>query len=134
MKKLFITIVLAFFMFSCASYKLTKTVWSTVSGAEKDGERGTVITSLYFKTQEDVDIYNAVVVDTNIVVFPFKFAEGKYTVSGNPKKEADLKIVGKNINNDSIEYKGAYYKKDVMLLISNDSIPYIYRIQKSKIK
>lgn len=131
MKKTFIISMLALIMCSCASYKLEKTVWSTVSGAEKDGERGTVITSLIFKSSEDVDIFNAVVVDNTFVVTPFKYAEGKYVVSGNPRKEAFVEINGSNIQNEKIKYKGIYHKMDAMILISQDSIPYLYGIQKN---
>ena len=131
MRKFFIISMLAIIMCSCASYKLEKTVWSTVSGAEKDGERGTVITSLLFRSPEDVDIYSAVVVDKEVVVTPFKFAEGKYVVSGNPRKEAEIEITGNNIQNQSINYKGVFHKTDAMFLISQDSIPYIFGIQKN---
>ncbi|MBR1512835.1 MAG: hypothetical protein IJ622_00925 [Bacteroidales bacterium] len=131
MKKIFIISSLALLLCSCASYKLEKTVWSTVSAAEKDGERGTVITSLLFRSPEDVDIYNAVVVDKEVVVSPFKFAEGKYVVSGNPRKEAKIEIKGSNIQSQSIYYRGAYHKSDAMFLISQDSIPYIFGIQKN---
>jgi len=131
MKKYFVIIMLAIIMCSCASYKLENTVWSTVSAAEKDGERGTVVTSLLFRSSEDVDVYTAVVVDKDVVVTPFKYAEGKYVVSGNPKKEAEIEITGNNIQNQKIHYKGAYRKTDAMFLISQDSIPYIFGIQKN---
>lgn len=131
MKKIFIITMLALVLCSCASYKLEKTVWSTVSGAEKDGKRGTVVTNLIFKSSEDVDVYNAVVVDNSFVVTPFKYAEGKYVVSGNPKKEASIEINARNIQNEKINYKGVYHKKDAMILISQDSIPYLYGFQKN---
>lgn len=131
MKRIFIITMLALVLCSCASYKLEKTVWSTVSAAEKDGEKGVVVTSLLFRSPEDVDIYSAVVVDKDVVVTPFKFAEGKYVVSGNPRKEAEIEIIGSNIQNQSINYKGVYRKADAMFLISQDSIPYIFGIQKN---
>jgi protein-disulfide isomerase len=131
MKKTLLLLSMALIMCSCASYKLEKTVWSTASAVEKDGEKGVVITSLLFRSPEDVDIYSAVVVDKDVVVTPFKFAEGKYVVSGNPKKEAEIKITGSNIQNQNINYKGVYRKADAMFLISQDSIPYIFGIQKN---
>jgi len=130
MKKSLLLLSMALIMCSCASYKLEKTVWSTISAAEKDGEKGVVITSLLFRSPEDVDIYSAVVVDKDVVVKPFKFAEGKYVVSGNPRKEAQIEITGSNIQNESINYKGSYHKSDAMFLISQDSIPHIFGIQK----
>lgn len=131
MKRILFISMLMLILCSCASHKLENTVWSTVSAAEKDGERGTVITSLLFRSPEDVDIYNAVVVDKEVVVTPFKFAEGKYVTSGNPKKEATIEIIGNDIQKERIIYKGVYHKKDAMFLISQDSIPYIFGLQKN---
>lgn len=131
MKKTLLLLSTALIMCSCASYKLENTVWSNVSAAEKDGEKGTVVTSLIFRSPDDVDIYSAVVVDKDVVVTPFKYAEDKYVVSGNPRKEAEVEITGSNIQNQRIYYKGAYRKTDAMFLISQDSIPYIFGIQKN---
>lgn len=131
MKKIYIITMLALVLCSCASYKLEKTAWSTLSGAEKDGQRGTLVTNLIFKSSEDVDIFNAVVVDNSYVVTPFKYAEGKYVVSGNPKKEASIEINANSIQNERVIYKGVYHKKDAMILISQDSIPYLYGFQKN---
>lgn len=131
MKKTFIILMLSLIMCGCASYKLEDTVWSTVSGAQNKGERGSVITSLIFKSSEDVDIYSSVVVDTSLVVTPFKYAQGKYVVSGNPRKEASIEINGSNIQNEKVSYKGVYHKNDAMLLISQDSIPYLYGMHKN---
>lgn len=135
MKKTILFSLIALLFCSCASYKLEKTVWSTVSAVEKDGVQGSLISSLYFRSSEDVDIYNSVVVGKEVIVTPFKFAEGKYTVSGNPKKEASIEISGKNIQKEQFMLKGMYHKADAMLLISQDSIPYLYGIQRNvKIK
>lgn len=134
MKKIFIFSMLALILSSCASYKLEKTVWSAVSTAEKNGEKGSVITSLLFKSSEDVDIYSSVVVDTNIIVKPYKYAEGKFVVSGNPKKEATIEINGTNIQNKAIKYKGIYRKNDAMILVSQDDVPYVFGIQKMTIQ
>lgn len=122
-------------MCSCANYKLEKTVWSSVSPAEKDGQRGSVITSLFFTSSDDVDIFKAVIVGDSLAVTPYKYAEGKYEVSGNPKKEAAIKITAKTIQKEDIEYVGGYHKSDAMLLFTQDTIPYLYGIQKNyKIK
>lgn len=131
MRKLLVFFVLGAIMCSCASYKLEKTVWSTVHGAENNGERGSVITSLYFLTDNKVDVYKSVVVDTSIVVSPFKYAECKYVVKGNPKKEAEIRIDGKSLDKEKFGYNGVYRKRDGMYLISKDSIPSIYTWQKS---
>lgn len=135
MKKVLISLLLAFIMCSCASYKLEKTVWSAASVTNDEGKKSTIITNLYFRSTEDVDIYSAVVVDTSIVVTPYKYAECKYRVSGNPRKEAKVDITGSDLQKQSVSYKGVYHKTDAMILISQDSIPYLFGIQnKVKIK
>jgi hypothetical protein len=122
---------LLFFMFglillsSCATYKLDKAIWFNLSPAEKEGVKGTVVTSLYFTSDKTVDIYSSVKVDTALVVKPFKWAKGAYSVSGNPKKEANLSITAINLRNDTVKYSGIYQKDETMFLVS-DSIVNVF--------
>lgn len=125
MKRLLFYSLLALVLSSCAGYKLEKTVWTTLSGFEKDGERATLITSLLFRSSEKVDIYNAVVVDTNIVVTPFKYAECKYKLLGTTKKKTKIEIEGKDIKQQSVQFTGKCDKNE-MLLLSQDSLLYLY--------
>ena len=103
-------IILGFIISSCATYKLDKTVWYNLSPAEKDGVKGNVVTSLYFLSDKTVDIYNSVIVDTNVVVTPYKVAAGSYNVSGNPKKEAQISITAKTLQKETIKYKNRPHK------------------------
>jgi len=107
---------------SCSTYKLDKTVWYNTSPVEKDGEKGIVVTSLYFVSPDTVDIYSSVLVDTNLVVTPFKIAKGTYSTTGNPKKEGKVSIIAIDLNNENVVYHGQYHKNKAMLLVSQDSI------------
>jgi hypothetical protein len=124
-KNIYFTLVL-FLLSSCASYKLDKTIWYNQSPAEKDGVRGTVVTSLYFISDSNVDVYSSVVVDTNIVVTPFKIAKGTYSISGNPTKEAKISITTENLDKETIKYNGEFHKDKAMILVSQDSIAKLY--------
>jgi hypothetical protein len=127
MKKLQIIIVLGFILLSsCATYKLDKTVWYNLSPAEKDGVKGSVVTSLHFLSDKDVDIFSSVIVDTNVVVKPYKIAEGSYSVSGNPKKEAQIKITAETLQKENVKYNGTFHKVEAMILVSQDSITKVY--------
>ena len=112
---------------SCASkYNLNKTVWYNLSLVEKDGVKGNLTTSLYFLSADTVDIYSSVMTDTTLVVKPFKYASGIYSISGNPKKEAKISITAETIDKSIVKYNGAYHKAEAMILVSQDFISKVY--------
>ncbi len=113
---------------SCATtYKLDKTVWYNTSLVEKDGVNAMITTSLYFISPDTIDVYSSVMIDTNLVVTPFKIAKGTYSISGNPKKEGKITINTENLNTEVIEYNGVYHKDKAMILMTQDSIAKLYR-------
>lgn len=113
---------------SCATKQISldKTVWFNASPSENNGQEGTLVTSLYFTSSEQVDIYNSVIVDTTIIIEPFLYATGKYETEQGDKVNT-ISINAKSIDKNKryITYTG-YYKKDDLFLI-NDSIciPYL---------
>ncbi|GHT29019.1 hypothetical protein AGMMS49574_04600 [Bacteroidia bacterium] len=126
-KKLFVFSLACVLLSSCASYKLDKTIWYNLSPAEKDGEKGIVVTSLYFLSADAVDIYNSVLVDTVLVVQPYKYATGTYSTTGNPKKEVKISVSAATLQKENVNLKGIFYKKDdAMFLVSQDSISKTY--------
>ncbi len=127
MKKSIFIAIAACFMCSCATYKLDKTVWYTTSMVEKDGINAMITTSLYFMSSNTIDIYSSVMVDTNLVVKPFKIAEGTYTTSGNPRKEGKISITAQDLNAENLEYNGVFHKDEAMVLITPDSIAKLYK-------
>ncbi|MDR2065098.1 MAG: hypothetical protein LBP85_05250 [Prevotellaceae bacterium] len=112
---------------SCVSpnYLVNKTIWVNISPAEKDGVKGNVITSLYFVSNNTVDIYSSVMVDTSIAVKPFKWAKGTYSVSCNSKKANNLSIAAITLKKDTVKYNSIYQKDDTMILVS-DSIANVF--------
>ena len=95
MKILQRTILLGFVGLLCCAcssqkYNLSKTIWFNFSPAEKDGQKGSVVTSLYFTSENTVDIYSSVVVDTMVLVKPFMWAKGKYSTLGSSRQGTDL--------------------------------------------
>ncbi len=111
---------------SCSTYNLSKSVWSNMSLLEKDGKNVDLTTSLYFVSDNQIEIYSSVVSDTTFVVRPFKYAEGNYNVTGNPKKEAKIQINTTTIDKQTLNYVGAYRKDDGMVLLSQDSIVKVF--------
>lgn len=112
---------------SCATtYKLDKTVWYNTSLVERDGTKAIMTTSLYFFSSDTVDFYSSVRVDSTMVVTPFKYATGTYSTSGDPKKEAKIKIDARTIDDKNLKFEGAYHKSEAMYLVSPDSVTKIY--------
>ena len=113
-------------MTSCATYKLDKSVWYNLSLVEKEGRKAMMATSLYFFSSDTVDIYCSVRKDTMMIVEPFKYASGIYSISGDPRKEAKIKIEAETIDGKLLKYDGAYYKSEAMYLLSPDSVIKVY--------
>lgn len=128
LQKIILSGFIVFLFSSCASYKLDKSVWYNLSLVEKDGVKGDMTTSLYFLSADTVDIYTSVMVDTTLVVKPFKYASGTYSVSGNPKKEAKINITAVTLDKKTVKYSGAFHKAEAMILVSQDSISKVYGI------
>jgi hypothetical protein len=119
MKKHQILIVLGLILLcSCGShnYNLSKTVWYTLSPAENNGVKGNMVTSLYFMSDSIVDIYSSVLVDTTLLVKPFKHATGTYSIAGNK-----ISVTAVTLSKETVKYSGAY-QKDALILVSQDSI------------
>ena len=112
---------------SCSTVStLDKTVWYNTSLVEKDGTEAMMITSLHFLSADTVDIYNSVRNDSLMIVKPFKYASGTYSVQKNQKKETGIKIEANTIDGKSIVYEGAYHKSDAMYLTSPESVTKVF--------
>ena len=133
MKKTFFLMLPLLFLCNCATYKLSESIWYNLSFVEKDEQKADLTTSLHFVSDNQVEIFSSVVSDTAMIVSPFKYAEGKYSVSGNPKKQAEIKINAKTINNKDLNLIGAYRKNDAMILMTKDSVVKVYyKLEKVK--
>jgi asparagine N-glycosylation enzyme membrane subunit Stt3 len=128
MKKIYILILGLILLCSCATqnYNLSKTVWYNLSPAENNGVKGNVVTSLCFISGNAVDIYSSVLVDTTLVVKPFKYATGAYSITGNPKEQAKISIEAVTLQKETVKYNGVFHKAEAMVLISQDSISKVY--------
>ncbi len=126
MKKIFFLMLPLLCLSSCATYNLNQSVWYNLSFVEKDGQKADLTTSLHFISDNQVDVFCSVVTDTAIIVTPFKYAEGKYRVSGDPKKQAKINIEATTIDKKDLNLVGAYRKNDCMALMTQDSILKIY--------
>ena len=125
MRKLLIAL-LPFFMASCGSYKLQKSVWTNISPVEKNNIRGTLVTSMYFVSDSLVDTYKSVWVDTIEVVEPYLYSKGIYQTKKKSAKEFEINISSENIDGVYESHKGEFNKGELMILISSDSIPKLY--------
>lgn len=136
MKNNFVVVVaLCIMLCGCATnkYSPSKSIWYNLSPAEKDGEKGMVVTSLYFTSDSTVDIYSSVKIDTAIAVKPFKWAKGTYTVFGNPKRKANLSITAISLREEHVKYDGIFQKDDTMILVSDSIVNAFNKVPKIKL-
>lgn len=127
MKRTLFFLLLVLTMMSCANVKsFNKTVWSGPTTFEKDGQKGNIITSLYFTSDSNVIVYKAVFIDTSLVVKPFKYAQGEYIIVSETQKDLKIKITGNDIQERPITYKGFCYDGNAMILVSQDSEPMVF--------
>lgn len=76
MRKSFFILLATILLSSCATPKLTNTVWQTAVPVSNGEEEGLLISSMYFQKNGSVNFYNAIVNSSSMVVEPYKFAEG----------------------------------------------------------
>lgn len=126
MKKLILLLIMSSCLVSCTTYSLNKSVWFNLSSVEEGGQEANITTSLHFVSEEQVNVFVSVISDTNVIVTPFKYAEGTYKVNGNPKKEAKIDINLTTIEQNKDIWTGYYHKNDGMVLQSSDKVVKIY--------
>lgn len=131
-KILYLFLSLAFLFSGCANYNLNQSVWVNTSFVENSGARGNLMRVLYFKTVDSVDYYCLVSADTGMIVSPFKYANGAYAQSGNPRKEANVVMKLTSIKGEPLPFHGKYHKDDAMILMSNDTVVRVFGRLKNK--
>lgn len=131
-KILYLILPLAFIFSGCANYNLNQSIWINTSMVENNGVKGDLIRVLYFKTVDSVDYYCSVSADTGMIVSPFKYADGAYAQSGNPRKEANVVMKLTNVKGESLPFHGVYHKADAMILMSNDTVVRVFGRLKNK--
>lgn len=114
-------LVLIVLLSSCATKQvsLDKTVWFNASPSENNGQKGSVVTSLYFVSPGQVDIYTYVMVDTTIIVKPFLYGKGKY-ITEPYEKVNKINVQVNSIDNKDLSFNG-YYDNETLFLVE-DSI------------
>lgn len=111
----------------CSTPKMTNSIWCTLEPVQNRDQEGLRITSLYMFEDGNVDVFQSIMTDSNLVVAPFLFAKGTYNISGDMKKEAAISFNGINKNHQPFNWSGIIdLKKKSMLLIGNDSISSLY--------
>ena len=131
-KILYFSLLLTLIFSGCVNYNLNQSMWINTSFVENEGVQGDLVRVLHFKTIDSVDYYCSVSADTGMIVSPFKYADGVYAQSGNPRKEANVVMKLTSIKGESLPFHGMYHKDDAMLLISNDTVVRVFGRLKNK--
>lgn len=122
MRNFILTLLILVLTCGCSTPKMTNSIWCTVDPVQNHDQEGLRITSLYMYVDGNVDVYQSIVADSSMVVAPFLFAKGTFSVDGNLKKEATISFVGTNKNGNKFHWGGIIdLKKKSMLLTDADS-------------
>ena len=127
MKKYLLFLAALITLCSCGTTRLvqkqvTQSAWITVSPGEVDGVTGDVMMALFFTTDKDVKIMVSVQSEDQLIVQPFEFARGTYTIDNTTKKGNGIILNLKTIQGKPLEMKGTYEKGDALVLISDDEV------------
>lgn len=131
-KILYLTVVSMLIFSGCVNYNLNQSIWVNTSFVENGGVQGDLVRILHFRTVDSVDYYCSVSADTGMIVSPFKYADGAYAQSGNPRKEANVVMKLTSIKGESLPFYGMYHKDDAMILMSNDTVVRVFGRLKNK--
>lgn len=126
MKKSILFAIIAITLCSCSSsYKLSNTVWYNVTQGELAGEKGDIITSLYFMEDGQVRTNVCVKRDSTILVPITTVSYGEYTYKGNLRKGVKVNITTSDLYDNEKKQYGVITSKG-MLLSETDSIARVY--------
>lgn len=126
MKKSILFAIIAITLCSCSSsYKLSNTVWYNVTQGELAGEKGDIITSLYFMEDGQMRTNICVKRDSTILVPITTTAYGTYTYKGNLKKGVKVDITSSDLYDNEKKQSGVITPGG-MLLSETDSIARVY--------
>ncbi len=127
MKKSIFIAIAACFLCSCASLKLSDTVWFNVAPAELDGEQVKIVSSVYFLDEETIAFNESIMQDDSVIIAPYFVAHGTYSCKRETNKRFVIDINAHEVAGDSIQYNGVIVPEG-MILVSSDSIMTPYRL------
>ena len=110
---------------SQARQTIGQTAWVNVSPGSSSEAHESVIMTLFFTNQTDVTIMTSVKTGSETIVKPFVYAFGNYTVENLSKKHKKINITAKEITGKTLSFSGES-QKNAMMLVSADSIPYVF--------
>lgn len=107
---------------SCTAtkYQIANTSWHSSISVVNDGVNGDVITGLYFESDSVINIFKSVISDSTLIVRPYKYATGTYSV--NYEKKPIIHITAMTLQNEDIMYSGRFESKKTIFLMKQDSI------------
>lgn len=106
---------------------LSKSVWCATRQVEKDEQTGVAVTSLYFLSEDSVNIYRSVVCNGELVVKPYKKAHGSYTLKRIKGRDYKISVSAVDFVGDSVELNGRSLRPKKMILVDDDRNALYYR-------
>lgn len=116
--KLFMLFILALFLDSCASTKLSKTMWHNITISTSEGVMTTIGTSMYFNSDSTVVLYKSASLDTIVLYEPFLYAQGNYELAKDKKGQTNIRLNTKKSDGSPYVFEGTYNKRTGLMILN----------------
>lgn len=127
MKKVILATLSLLLLYSCATPKLTNTVWCTIKEVSNEGQTGVLVESIYFLKDGKANVCRAILADSSLVVAPYKYADASYVILDAKSKDKPVRFDAINVYGDSLRTEGLVnVKKNILMLHGNEEAATVY--------
>lgn len=131
MKSILSLLATILLLWSCGTSRLaqsqiSQSAWISASPGVVNGVKGTVMMTLFFTSDTDVKVMVSVQSGENVIVKPFEYARGIYTIDNTVKKGNGIILNMKDIQGKVLTMKGICKKGKALVLISNDDVTRLF--------
>lgn len=131
MKKVLILLAAVLTLWSCGTTRLaqsqvTQSAWISASAGEVDGVEGAVMMTLLFTSDKDVKVMVSVQSGDQVIVKPYEYARGTYSINNSTKNGNGLTLNMKDIQGKDLTMKGTCEKGKALVLVSNDNVTRLF--------
>lgn len=131
MKSILSLLVTILLLWSCGTSRLaqsqiSQSAWISASPGVVNEVKGTVMMTLFFTSDTDVKVMVSVQSGEKVIVKPFEYARGIYTIDNTVKKGNGIILNLKDIQGKVLTMRGICEKGKALVLISNDDVTRLF--------
>lgn len=102
---------------SCASNKLSNTMWYNSTLVNNNGVWGNVVSSMWFE-KDSFYVFNGVAVNDTVAIQPYMYAIGRYAYKKTQKNNYQIELEGKTVDGSIYKLNGHIKKKELVMRLS----------------